>query len=581
MVPTSVCQVLEALFKMVFGLLFAKLSMGRLYQIYLDTGMVLGNRAESETAALSMMYPVTAACAMLGVTLGALAAWVYAALYDRFRYPHRLPRRQLPGGATQELVRFALPLVVATVIQSLSGFADTASVQMCLGLCGTAQLQQIFAVPLSLTKVAEKDVVTYVYGLYSTVQDFAHLVPSLTMALGVAAVPALSGAYQDQSARFGSLYAGILKYTVILGAAGSGGLALFSYEVLSLFYGTSSPDLVLGLPTAVLVCLYCVAGSSILYLCVRFAGVGLCQTAATALFSGGGAAGGAELSFDPQWAVYLYGSAVSTAVSFLFLSVYCLVLMRGITKVKFSRTEVFAKPILAVIFTCLTVKGVAGVFFTQLQNTWNFVLSAVLFSAVLTILLLLFGTLSTKRSAFCRRKVKKTAWLLEISVVSYIISWNELIKRGVGMALDFIRKEHYNTEDLIRIVALLRAPGGCPWDQAQTHASIKKNFIEETYEVIEAINRQSTAGLQEELGDVLLQVALHAQMEAEAGRFDFNDVADGICKKLIFRHPHVFGDVKAENTDDALASWDAAKLKEKGMKKVSQSMVSIPGNCRH
>ena len=246
MVPTSVCQVLEALFKMVFGLLFAKLSMGRLYQIYLDTGMVLGNRAESETTALSMMYPVTAACAMLGVTLGALVAWVYAALYDRFRYPHRLPRQQLPGGATRELVRFALPLVVATVIQSLSGFADTASVQMCLGLCGTAQLQQIFAVPLSLTKVAEKDVVTYVYGLYSTVQDFAHLVPSLTMALGVAAVPALSGAYQDQSARFGSLYAGILKYTVILGAAGSGGLALFSYEVLSLFYGTSSPDLVLG-----------------------------------------------------------------------------------------------------------------------------------------------------------------------------------------------------------------------------------------------------------------------------------------------------------------------------------------------
>ena len=99
---------------------------------------------------------------------------------------------------------------------------------------------------------------------------------------------------------------------------------------------------------------------------------------------------------------------------------------------------------------------------------------------------------------------------------------------------------------------------------------------EKTYEVIEAINRQSTAGLQEELGDVLLQVALHAQMEAEAGHFDFNDVADGICKKLIFRHPHVFGDVKAENTDDALASWDAAKLKEKGMKKVSQSMVSIP-----
>ena len=333
MVPTSVCQVLEALFKMVFGLLFAKLSMGRLYQIYLDTGMVLGNRAESETAALSMMYPVTAACAMLGVTLGALAAWVYAALYDRFRYPHRLPRQQLPGGATRELVRFALPLVVATVIQSLSGFADTASVQMCLGLCGTAQLQQIFAVPLSLTKVAEKDVVTYVYGLYSTVQDFAHLVPSLTMALGVAAVPALSGAYQDQSARFGSLYAGILKYTVILGAAGSGGLALFSYEVLSLFYGTSSPDLVLGCHQLLFWFAFTALPAALSSTCVfalqalGYAKRLLLPFSLTAVLRVG-----LNFLLIPNGRFHLYGSAVSTAVSFLFLSVYCLVLMRRITK---------------------------------------------------------------------------------------------------------------------------------------------------------------------------------------------------------------------------------------------------------
>ena len=99
------------------------------------------------------------------------------------------------------------------------------------------------------------------------------------------------------------------------------------------------------------------------------------------------------------------------------------------------------------------------------------------------------------------------------------------------MALDFIRKEHYNTEDLIRIVALLRAPGGCPWDQAQTHASIKKNFIEETYEVIEAINRQSTAGLQEELGDVLFAAV-------KVGRFcgvDPEEALHGTCEKFIRR----------------------------------------------
>lgn len=144
------------------------------------------------------------------------------------------------------------------------------------------------------------------------------------------------------------------------------------------------------------------------------------------------------------------------------------------------------------------------------------------------------------------------------------------------MAVDFEFKEHYNVYDLISIIALLRAPGGCPWDREQTHTSIKKNFIEETYEVIEAINRENTDALREELGDVLLQIALHTQMEAEKNNFDFDDVADGICKKLILRHPHVFGDVEAHTSAEVLTNWDAIKLKEKGMKSVSESMCSIP-----
>ena len=123
---------------------------------------------------------------------------------------------------------------------------------------------------------------------------------------------------------------------------------------------------------------------------------------------------------------------------------------------------------------------------------------------------------------------------------------------------------------------MLRAPGGCPWDIKQTHESIKKNFIEETYEVIEAINKKDIAGLREELGDILLQVALHSQMESEKGTFDFNDVANDICQKLIVRHPHVFGDVVAENEKEALSSWDAVKLKTKGMKKQSESILKVP-----
>ena len=123
---------------------------------------------------------------------------------------------------------------------------------------------------------------------------------------------------------------------------------------------------------------------------------------------------------------------------------------------------------------------------------------------------------------------------------------------------------------------MLRAPGGCPWDREQTHESIKKNFIEETYEVIEAINKNDCDGLKEELGDVLLQVALHCEMEREKGSFDFNDVANDICQKLIIRHPHVFGNLTAENEDEALSNWDAVKLKTKGMKKQSESMLKVP-----
>lgn len=143
------------------------------------------------------------------------------------------------------------------------------------------------------------------------------------------------------------------------------------------------------------------------------------------------------------------------------------------------------------------------------------------------------------------------------------------------MSVNFEIKERYDINDLIQLVTVLRAPGGCPWDREQTHESIRKNFIEETYEVIEAINNNDSENLKEELGDVLLQVALHSEMERERGTFDFGDVVNDICQKLVIRHPHVFGDVNAENEKDALSRWDDVKLKTKGMKKQSESMIKV------
>ena len=127
----------------------------------------------------------------------------------------------------------------------------------------------------------------------------------------------------------------------------------------------------------------------------------------------------------------------------------------------------------------------------------------------------------------------------------------------------FSFKDVYGIGDLLQIMQCLRSEGGCPWDREQTHESIKKNLIEETYEVIEAINQQDKALLCEELGDVLMQVVFHAQMEAEEGSFTFENVADGVCKKLIERHPHVFGEVEVTGSEEVLRNWDDIKKRSK------------------
>ena len=141
--------------------------------------------------------------------------------------------------------------------------------------------------------------------------------------------------------------------------------------------------------------------------------------------------------------------------------------------------------------------------------------------------------------------------------------------------VDFQYKDSYGVKDLEEIVRILRAPGGCPWDAEQTHQSIRRNLLEEAYEAVEAIDEGSPEHLEEELGDVLLQVVMHARMEQEAGRFDLDGVADGICKKLIYRHPHVFGDVAVSGTGEVLSNWEALKRKEKGQATNTDALEAV------
>ena len=141
---------------------------------------------------------------------------------------------------------------------------------------------------------------------------------------------------------------------------------------------------------------------------------------------------------------------------------------------------------------------------------------------------------------------------------------------------ELLNRERYSFEDLVDIVTILRSEEGCPWDKEQDHKSIRNDFIEETYEVIEAIDTEDSELLREELGDVLLQVVFHARIEEEEGRFDMNGVANDICAKLIHRHPHVFGDVSADTSAQVLSNWEKIKSEEKERVTVTDKLRAVP-----
>lgn len=141
--------------------------------------------------------------------------------------------------------------------------------------------------------------------------------------------------------------------------------------------------------------------------------------------------------------------------------------------------------------------------------------------------------------------------------------------------VDFPGKEKYDLSDFRKLVEILRHEGGCPWDMEQTHESIRRNTLEEAYEVCGAIDEGDPVHLREELGDMLLHVLFHSSIEADAGRFDVDDVADAAVKKLVFRHPHVFGNEEAGSAEEVLDAWESIKEKERAQKLLSETMAGV------
>ena len=139
----------------------------------------------------------------------------------------------------------------------------------------------------------------------------------------------------------------------------------------------------------------------------------------------------------------------------------------------------------------------------------------------------------------------------------------------------FKEKETYTPEDIRELVAILRSPDGCAWDREQTHKSVRNAMIEEAYEFIEGLDKDDRTLMKEELGDVWFQVFFHARIAEERGEFSIDDIADEICKKMVLRHPHVFGDVTVKDSGEVLQNWETIKKAEKSRDTLEKQLESV------
>ena len=141
-----------------------------------------------------------------------------------------------------------------------------------------------------------------------------------------------------------------------------------------------------------------------------------------------------------------------------------------------------------------------------------------------------------------------------------------------------MEEKKYTLDDLVQVIRILRGENGCPWDRVQTHESIRQDMLEEAYEAADAIDKGNMENLYEELGDVLMQVVFHAEIEAEKGGFTIEDVIRGICEKMVYRHPHVFGngEVQADTAEQVLVNWEELKKKEKHTETQTEVMKNVP-----
>ncbi|MDO4364531.1 MAG: oligosaccharide flippase family protein [Clostridia bacterium] len=359
MIPTAVSQTIDALFKMIFGLLFAKYSMAYLFEQYRATGAVLGTTACDEQTALSLIYPFTSAAAMLGVTLGAFASLCFLSVYSKYHSP-KINMPLDTKSANRELLAFSFPIMVSTCVQSVFQFLDTATIQFALNRIDVSVLRSAFSQSLKIVSISDKDLPTYVFGVFSASLDFKNLVPGVTMALGISAVPAVSRAFEQKNKeRFSALVNSVYKYTVLLSSLGGIFLYVCSDEILNLFYGKGSRDIAVSSVDlvkcfALTVVFYSLAGTAVFVVqAVGFAQKSILPYAVSGVIR---IVLNIVLVTDERFV--LYGAVIGGAVGYAVLTAWNIVVLCKYTKIKFDFLRVIFLPLVVfglILYFCKIV----------------------------------------------------------------------------------------------------------------------------------------------------------------------------------------------------------------------------------
>lgn len=393
---TALSQLVEVLSKLIFGLVLARMSMRFLYSFYLENGTVLGIIADSEEKALAMIYPITSAFAMFGATAGSVIAYLIAVIYNRINYPDNKVSKADIRTAYSKLLNFSVSVIGATAVQSIANFIDTSTVQYALSKCSAAALSELYS-------YSGDDVHTYVFGIFATALDFKNLIPSIVMALGVAAVPALSTAFEGAQEGFSKLFESIIKYSVILSSLGSVALMFFGDSILLILFGKYNPDIaenggrllylfgLTNLPFSV--------SSAVVY-CTQALGFARqtipCFAVSAALRAV------LNISLIRIDSINVSGAVISSFVGYSVILVWCLLIITKRTNARLSITRAFLLPLssAAVTYFALDYIKMRNIGFENIYVNMAFYGSLCLIFFLLSLLL-------TKSLSFKEIKVNK------------------------------------------------------------------------------------------------------------------------------------------------------------------------------